>query len=230
MYKNFKPVRDSKGKILKSAPFQGKLKSGTVARVEPHRKWFGNTRVVGQEQLQRFQEEMGKVLHNPFQVVMRQTRAPISLLQEKAKQQRVHVLDTESFEHTFGRKAQRKRAILKATDLEELCEEVVQKSSDYVEGNDRSLMSNQQRALEERTENPTPLFRAGQSARVWSETLQSRRFLLSYSSDVVTEVLDARDPMGTRCLQVEQFLRKEKPHKLFYLVLNKVDLVPTWVT
>jgi nuclear GTP-binding protein len=41
--------------------------------------------VVGQEQLQRFQEEMGKVLHDPFQVVMRQTRAPISLLQEKAK-------------------------------------------------------------------------------------------------------------------------------------------------
>uniref|UniRef100_A0A183CCX5 NGP1NT domain-containing protein n=1 Tax=Globodera pallida TaxID=36090 RepID=A0A183CCX5_GLOPA len=189
MYKNFKPVRDSKGKILKSAPFQGKLKSGTVARVEPHRKWFGNTRVVGQEQLQRFQEEMGKVLHNPFQVVMRQTRAPISLLQEKAKQQRVHVLDTESFEHTFGRKAQRKRAILKATDLEELCEEVVQKSSDYVEDNDRSLMSNQQRALEERTENPTPLFRAGQSARVWSEL-----YKVIDSSDVVIEVLDARDP------------------------------------
>lgn len=59
MYKNFKPVRynfdykvhfyfsrylsfsDSKGKIIKEAPFQGKLDSGTVARVEPHRKWFG---------------------------------------------------------------------------------------------------------------------------------------------------------------------------------------------
>ena len=45
----------------------------------------GNTRVVGQDQLQQFQEEMGKVLFDPFQVVMRQTRAPISLLQEKAK-------------------------------------------------------------------------------------------------------------------------------------------------
>ncbi|VDN45109.1 unnamed protein product [Gongylonema pulchrum] len=36
--------------------------------------------------------------------------------------------------------------------------------------------------------------------------------------------------MGTRCLHVEQFLRKEKPHKHLILVLNKVDLVPTWVT
>ncbi|KAL3119676.1 hypothetical protein niasHT_006762 [Heterodera trifolii] len=225
MYKNFKPIRDSKGKITKSAPFQATLKSGTVARVEPHRKWFGNTRVVGQEQLQRFQEEMGKARHDPFQVVMRQTRAPISLLQEKAKQQRMHILDTESFEHTFGKKAQRKKAQLKVNDLEEFCEEAQQRADGYVETNDRSLLSNQQRALEERTENPTPLFRAGQSARVWSEL-----YKVIDSSDVVIEVLDARDPMGTRCRQVEQFLQKEKPHKHLVLVLNKVDLVPNWVT
>jgi nuclear GTP-binding protein len=48
--------------------------------------------VVGQEQLQRFQEEMGKVLHDPFQVVMRQTRAPISLLQEKAKVKKCRIV------------------------------------------------------------------------------------------------------------------------------------------
>ena len=94
----------------------------------------GNTRVIGQEQLQQFQQEMGKILFDPFQVVMRQTRAPISLLQEKAKvlkfekkiskifykfkQQRVHILDTESFEHTFGKKAQRKRATLNVDNLE----------------------------------------------------------------------------------------------------------------
>lgn len=46
---------------------------------------LGNTRVVGQEQLQKFQESLGKALHDPFQVVMRQTKLPISLLAEKAK-------------------------------------------------------------------------------------------------------------------------------------------------
>lgn len=35
---------------------------------------------------------------------------------------------------------------------------------------------------------------------------------------------------GTRCRHVEEFLRKEKPHKHLVTVINKVDLVPTWVT
>lgn len=35
--------------------------------------------------------------------------------------------------------------------------------------------------------------------------------------------------MGTRCRAVEQFLKKEAPHKHLVFVLNKCDLVPTWV-
>ena len=50
------------------------------------------------------------------------------------------------------------------------------------------------------------------------------------SSDVVIHVLDARDPLGTRCKPVVEYLRKEKAHKHLVYVLNKVDLVPTWVT
>jgi nuclear GTP-binding protein len=42
--------------------------------------------------------------------------------------------------------------------------------------------------------------------------------------------LDARNPEGTRCKQVEQFIKKEKSHKHIIFVLNKCDLVPTWVT
>jgi len=36
--------------------------------------------------------------------------------------------------------------------------------------------------------------------------------------------------MGTRCKQLEQHLRKNKSHKHIVLLLNKVDLVPTWVS
>lgn len=50
------------------------------------------------------------------------------------------------------------------------------------------------------------------------------------SSDVVIHVLDARDPLGTRCKPVVEYLRKEKAHKHLVYVLNKVDLVPTWAT
>ena len=50
------------------------------------------------------------------------------------------------------------------------------------------------------------------------------------SSDVVVQVLDARDPMGTRSKYIERYLKKEKPHKHLFFILNKCDLVPTWVT
>lgn len=46
--------------------------------------FVGNTRIVGQEQLQKFQEGMKKIINDPFQVVMKQTKLPISLLSEKA--------------------------------------------------------------------------------------------------------------------------------------------------
>lgn len=39
MYKNSKPIRNRLGKIIKAAPFQSTLPSGTVARVAPNQKW-----------------------------------------------------------------------------------------------------------------------------------------------------------------------------------------------
>ena len=47
---------------------------------------------------------------------------------------------------------------------------------------------------------------------------------------MVIHVLDARDPLGTRCKPVVDYLKKEKAHKHLVYVLNKVDLVPTWAT
>lgn len=50
------------------------------------------------------------------------------------------------------------------------------------------------------------------------------------SSDVILYVLDARDPMGTRSKYIEKYLKTEKPHKHFIFVINKIDLVPVWIT
>ena len=50
------------------------------------------------------------------------------------------------------------------------------------------------------------------------------------SSDVLIEVLDARDPIGTRCPHAEAFLKKEAKHKHLVFLLNKCDLVPTKVS
>jgi nuclear GTP-binding protein len=35
--------------------------------------------------------------------------------------------------------------------------------------------------------------------------------------------------MGTRSPHIESFMKREKPHKHLCFVLNKCDLVPTWV-
>jgi small GTP-binding protein len=44
------------------------------------------------------------------------------------------------------------------------------------------------------------------------------------TSDVLVQVLDARDPMGTRSKEIEEHA-KEKGVKIIFCI-NKVDLVP----
>ncbi|KAK9694059.1 50S ribosome-binding GTPase [Popillia japonica] len=222
MYRNFKAKRDKTGKILTPAPFQGRLPSGTRARVEPNQKWFGNSRVVSQNALQKFQTELGAVMKNPYQIVMKPTSLPITLLNEKAKNARVHVLDTESFGSVFGPKKTRKRPNLSVRDLGELSETVQKSSEEYKQEKDSNIVKDDEGVKDMPRD---WVMAAGQSKRIWNEL-----YKVVDSSDVLLQVLDARDPNGTRSPYLEKFLKTEKPHKHLIFILNKVDLVPTWVT
>lgn len=44
-----------------------------------------NTRVIKQSSLQKFQEEMEAVQKDPYRVVMKQTKVPMSLLHDRVK-------------------------------------------------------------------------------------------------------------------------------------------------
>jgi predicted GTPase len=64
----------------------------------------------------------------------------------------------------------------------------------------------------------TALFSADTSRRSFF-----REFLkVVKASDVILEVLDARDPLGTRCPSVEQQILSMDPNKKIVLVLNKI--------
>ncbi|XP_029035460.1 nucleolar GTP-binding protein 2 [Osmia bicornis bicornis] len=225
MYRNQKPKRDRTGKIISPAPFQGWQPSGTMSRVEPSQRWFGNSRVISQNALQKFQDELGKAMKDPYNVIMKPTQMPTTLLQQKAANARVHLLDTESFESVFGPKKLRKKPNLPISSYDELQKLAEQKEETYnIEKDSKDLdlvrpdtgVKDMQRDW---------IMSAGQSKRIWNEL-----YKVIDSSDVVLQVLDARDPIGTRSPPIEKYLKTEKPHKHLMFILNKVDLVPTWVT
>jgi len=222
MYRNQKAKRDNTGKILRPMPFQHKLPQGTMARVEPNQRWFGNTKVISQGALQKFQEELGAAQKDPYQVVMKPNKLPVTLLMERPKNKRVHLLETESFDSVFGPKRTRKRPKVPIADLASYAQRVEETQEKYAPEKDRDLMTE---APDFRPAVRDWVMGAGQSKRIWNEL-----YKVIDSSDVVVQVLDARDPQGTRSPYVEKFLKKEKAHKHLIFVINKVDLVPTWVT
>ncbi|XP_052345340.1 nucleolar GTP-binding protein 2-like [Oncorhynchus keta] len=215
---------NNRGQVIKRLSYQSTVSDGTQARVEPNIKWFANTRVIKQSSLQKFQDEMGAVKKDPYRVVMKQSRLPMSLLHDrvKAHNSKVHILDTEGFETTFGPKAQRKRPSLMVGDVKDLAEQAEVSAQTYSAEKDRDLVTEDDGVREEAREE---IFKKGQSKRIWGEL-----YKVIDSSDVIIQVLDARDPMGTRSQSIETYMRKEKPWKHLIFVLNKCDLIPTWVT
>ncbi|KAL2725791.1 hypothetical protein V1477_018229 [Vespula maculifrons] len=225
MYRNQRPKRNRVGKIISPAPFQGWHAPGTMSRVEPSQRWFGNSRVISQNALQKFQSELGAVMSDPYKVIMKPTQLPVTLLQQKAANARVHLLDTESFESVFGPKKIRKRpnlAIATYDELQKLAEEKEETYDKEKDSKDYDLIREDTGIRDMQRD---WIMAAGQSKRIWNEL-----YKVIDSSDVVLQVLDARDPMGTRSPPVEKYLKTEKPHKHLMFILNKVDLVPNWVT
>jgi nuclear GTP-binding protein len=212
MLKSGKPTHNRQGKIVKAAAFQSS--KTTIARVEPNRKWFGNTRVIGQQALDNFRQEIDKTTHDPYKVLLRRNKIPLSLLKDSTKVSRAHMLDTESFGYTFGPGAQRKRPKIGAVSLEEYESAATEQTDVYDDAKDNNLLANQQ--FDYLDEVRDKIFSKGQSKRIWNEL-----YKVIDSSDVVVHVLDARDPIGTRCRNVETYLKAEAAHKHLIFVLNK---------
>ncbi|MED6143525.1 Nuclear/nucleolar GTPase 2 [Stylosanthes scabra] len=221
MYKT-RPVRDRKGKIL-SHDLQSQDLPST--RIQPDRRWFGNTRVVNQKELEFFREELQSRMSSNYNVILREKKLPLSLLSDHQKQAKVHLVDREPFANAFGPKTTRKRPTLLAADYESLVKKAdgSQEAFEQKFGASGSSEANEEDGFRDLVRHN--MFDKGQSKRIWGEL-----YKVIDSSDVVVQVLDARDPQGTRCYHLERHLKEHCKHKHMVLLLNKCDLVPAWAT
>ncbi|KRX04411.1 P-loop containing nucleoside triphosphate hydrolase [Pseudocohnilembus persalinus] len=202
-----------------------KIQSTKPARIDSSRKYFGPVRTINQKSLEHFRIEMAQRSHDPRQVLIKAKKLPLNLLVDPVKENKVRILDLQGYEETFGPKSRRKKVKLNTSSYEELVQEVDTKTETYKITDDSYL--NKEALEQEKKEEgqKDKRMEAGQSKRIWDEL-----YKVIDSSDVLAFVLDARDPQGTRSKHVEEHIRKNCPHKHLILILNKCDLVPTWVT
>ncbi len=237
MFKTGTAQRNASGKITQSAVYQSR--DTPKARVEPNRKWFGNTRVISQNALDSFRQAVAERAQDPYQVLLKTNKLPMSLIRDNenvkngVKQHKAKIaVEQAPFGDTFGPKSQRKRVKMNVASLDDLAGETVKMEENYLERLEESkyLAGQTAEAMQggentgELTTAREPIFSKGQSKRIWNEL-----YKVIDSSDVVIHVLDARDPEGTRCRSIEKYIREEAPHKHLVFVLNKCDLVPTTV-
>jgi nuclear GTP-binding protein len=239
MFKDGKAQRNAEGKITKAAAYQSK--DVPIARIQPDRRYFTNTRVISQETLTTFREAMAEKANDPYQVLLKSNKLPMSLVrdgqdtngikQHKAKM----TVESSPFSDVFGPKAQRKRVKLNVSSLDDLADDTEKSLGSYrdrvdelklLSGRAHEIASDGDPGMETSISVAVePIFNKGQSKRIWNEL-----YKVIDCSDVIIHVLDARDPLGTRCRSVERYLKEEKQHKAMIFVLNKIDLVPTHVT
>lgn len=116
----------------------------------------------------------------------------------------------------FGDKASRKRPKLTSTSYEGLMESVGKSKEKAAEAADDS--ENYKHIKDD-------LFAKGQSKRIWGEL-----YKVLDCSDVVLQIIDARNVPGTRCYHIENHIKQHASHKQLVTIINKADLVPAWCT
>ncbi|KAG8735297.1 GTPase required for pre-60S ribosomal subunit nuclear export and maturation [Ceratobasidium sp. 414] len=231
-----KAVRDRDGKIIKAAAFQKGEDETKPGRVQPDKRWFGKHSVLSETALDHFRTSLASKKDDPYSVLLKRNKLPMALLDDAAKgTKRPQIVETEPFGDTFGPKAQRKRPRLDASissfhDLASVTADAPPEGT--AEASALPLLATIPYIEADVEEDEAthgvynePIYAKGTSRRIYGEL-----YKVLDSSDVVIHVLDARDPLGTLCKSVTDYLRKEKAHKQVVLLLNKCDLVPTWVT
>ena len=128
----------------------------------------------------------------------------------------------DTFQDTFGKGSRRTKPTLTTFNINEYATSAESKLTNYTMEKDTDHGKSDEI---EKKGGGEKYMKAGQSRRIYRELHK-----VIDSSDVLCIILDGRDPLGTRSYYVENFIKKNAPHKHIIFVLNKCDLIPTWAT
>jgi nuclear GTP-binding protein len=195
MYKRGKPVRNEDGKVIGGTLLMPTKAGGkdlpNVARIAPDRRWFGNTRTISQNELDRFREEVKTKEADPYSIILRRKKIPMALLQDSEKIAGINILSTEPFEQTFGKKNARKRPKIEdaagtgsGSDYSALLQSANERGDKYdVAGPSKDRDIHVELLDRESDRRKDELFAKGQSKRIWGEL-----YKVLDCSDVVLQV------------------------------------------
>ncbi|XP_066528727.1 guanine nucleotide-binding protein-like 3-like protein [Hoplias malabaricus] len=113
-------------------------------------------------------------------------------------------------EHLERQKLSREKELMKRRSLESFQKDVQQRQQEFEKG--EAEMQNLEKHVNFENESSRKAY-----YREFKKVIEA--------ADVILEVLDARDPLGCRCPQVEQAVVQSGTDKKIVLVLNKIDLV-----
>jgi nuclear GTP-binding protein len=117
---NQRPIRNKGGKVIGGQFLMADRAGDTeitaaTGRIQPDRRWFGNTRLVDGKKLDEFRQQMTEAVADPYSVVLKRKKLPMGLLKEAAEYNTVSkkaLLEQEPFENAFGKQSRRKRVKL----------------------------------------------------------------------------------------------------------------------
>ncbi|KAH9410780.1 NGP1NT domain-containing protein [Ordospora pajunii] len=125
MLRSGKPKKNSRGQVIKDAPFQkAKAEAG---RIEPSRKWFTGTKIVSSTELDAYRSEVK--VQTPYNVLLSAGKVPYSLLEDGCRKRK----QTNDFECVFGKKSIRKKPTLGYSSLKELSQQLNHEKKESIE-------------------------------------------------------------------------------------------------
>lgn len=210
--KGNKAQRNADGKIVQAASYQSR--DAPVARVEPNRKWFTNTRVISQDSLAAFRDAMAEKDKDPYQVLLKTNKLPMTLIRDGSdtnglKQHRAKMtIESSSFADTFGPRSQRKRVKVGAGNIIDLASEAEKSMDQYKDKLEQiKLLSGASGAIDAELagdmqaeeQDPLsiaiePVFNKGQSKRIYNELY---KVIDSSDGEFYSLVVSSRAPMLT---------------------------------